>query len=142
MDRVLTVKDQVEIDAPVSKVWEVLIAPKYVRQWDDLPEDFGDYYLERGRIIEWTGRSRLTVLECEPNALLKLSFYMEKCELSPASYDINYACKLTESGAGVLLELEIGDFAALADGEDYFQASKEFAATALEKIKNLSENRL
>ncbi|MCE7063649.1 SRPBCC domain-containing protein [Dyadobacter sp. CY326] len=142
MDRVLTVKEQIEIEAPMSKVWEVLIAPKYVRQWDDLPEGFGDYYLELGRVIEWSGRSRITVVECEPNETLKLSLYAEKWELPPASYDIAYTYKLSESGAGVVLELEIGDFASLPDGEDYYNASLEFAATALEKIKNLSENRL
>jgi uncharacterized protein YndB with AHSA1/START domain len=142
MDRALVVKDKIEINAPASKVWEILIAPKYIRQWDDLPSEFGDYYLEPGRVISWTGISRLTVTESEPNALLKLSLYVDKWELSPASYDIAYTYKLFDSGAGVTLELEIGDFSVLSDGEQYYESSKEFAATALEKIKNLSENRL
>ncbi|MCE7072138.1 SRPBCC domain-containing protein [Dyadobacter sp. CY327] len=142
MDQALTVQDQISIEAPLSKVWEILIAPKYVRQWDELPSDFGDYYLELGRVIDWSGRSRLTVTAHEPNALLKLSLYVEKWEQSPAAYDIAYTYRLSENENGVLLQVEIGDFAVLADGQSYYDASVEFAKTALEKIKNLAENRL
>ena len=138
----LIVNNKIEIDAPLSKVWEVLIAPKYIRRWDSLPEGFGDYYLEHGRIIEWSGSSRLTVIESEPHAHLKLAFYAEKWELPPASYDIAYSYKLSASGTGTLVELEIGDFAVLPNGQEYFEASEAFAKDALGKIKNLSENRL
>lgn len=142
MDSALIVKNKIEIDAPASKVWEVLVAPKYIRQWDSLPADFADYYLEPGRVIGWMGTSRLTVTECEPYERLKLYLYADKWELPPASYDINYLYQIADSGAGVVLELEIGDFSALPDGEAYYKTAEAFAATALEKIKNLSENRL
>jgi uncharacterized protein YndB with AHSA1/START domain len=126
MDQTLIVKDQIHITAPLSKVWEVLVAPKYIRQWDELPSDFEDYYLAPGRTIEWLGISRLTVTESVPNEHLKLSY--------------NY--RLSEESEGVLLSVEIGDFAVLADGQNYYDTSVEFAKTALEKIKNLAENRL
>ncbi|MCF0059989.1 SRPBCC domain-containing protein [Dyadobacter chenwenxiniae] len=142
MDQILTVKDQIQIEAPLSKVWEVLVAPKYIRQWDDLPSGFDDYYLEPGRVIEWTGITRLTVTESEPNELLKLSLYVDKWELPPAACDIAYTYRLSDAGEGVLLEIEIGDFGVLEDGQTYYNSSLEFAQTALEKIKNLAENRL
>ncbi|MCF0040294.1 SRPBCC domain-containing protein [Dyadobacter fanqingshengii] len=142
MDRTLIVNDQIQIEAPLSKVWEVLVAPKYIRQWDDLPSGFDDYYLEPGRIIEWTGITKLTVSESEPNAVLKLSLYVDKWELPPAAYDIAYTYRLSEEVDGVLLQLEIGDFGVLEDGQAYYDSSVEFAETALEKIKNLAENRL
>ncbi|MCF2502219.1 SRPBCC domain-containing protein [Dyadobacter sp. CY107] len=142
MDRTLIVNDQIQIEAPLSKVWEVLVAPKYIRQWDDLPSGFDDYYLEPGRIIEWTGITKLTVSESEPNAVLKLSLYVDKWELPPAAYDIAYTYRLSEEADGVLLQLEIGDFSVLEDGQAYYDSSVEFAETALEKIKNLAENRL
>ncbi|MCF2487968.1 SRPBCC domain-containing protein [Dyadobacter sp. CY347] len=142
MDQALTVKDQIHIEAPLSKVWEVLVAPKYIRQWDELPSDFGDYYLEQGRVIDWSGRSRLTVTAHEPNELLKLSLYVDKWEQSPASYDIAYHYRLSEQDGGVLLQLEVGDFAVLEDGRNYYDASLDFVKTAMEKIKNLAENRL
>lgn len=138
----LIVKDQITIDAPVSKVWEVLVAPKYIRQWDDLPEGFDDYYLEPGRSIEWSGISRTTVTDSEPNRLLRLSLYVSKWELPPASYDIAYTYRLTEQDSQTVLTVEIGDFSILEDGDNYFEASADFAKDSLPKIKNLAENRV
>jgi uncharacterized protein YndB with AHSA1/START domain len=142
MNQPLVVRSEIVIEAPLSKVWEVLIAPKYIRQWDDLPSDFEDYYLEYGRTIEWSGTSRLTVTICEPNEVLKISLYVSKWEQPPAAYDIAYTYRLVNDGTDTVLSVEIGDFSALPDGEDYYNASVEFAATAMEKIKNLSENRV
>ncbi len=142
MEQTLIVKNQIQIEAPLSKVWEVLVAPKYIRQWDDLPSGFDDYYLEPGRVIEWTGITKLTVTESEPNELLKLSLYVDKWEQPPAAYNIAYTYRLSEKAGGVLLQLEIGDFGVLEDGQTYYDSSVEFAETALEKIKNLAENRL
>lgn len=142
MGQELTVSRKIMIEAPVAKVWEVLIAPKYIRQWDDLPQDFEDYYLENGKVIDWSGMTRLTVTGCEPNKLLVFSLYVSKWEQPPSQYDINYIYRLTEQEHGTVLELEIGDFSVLPDGRDYYASSEEFANTALEKIKNLSENRV
>lgn len=138
----LTVRKEIRIEAPVSKVWEVLIAPKYIRQWDDLPQDFEDYYLEHGKTIDWSGMTRLTVTAYEPHELLIFSLYVSKWELPPSSYDIGYRYYLSSEGDGTLLRIEIGDFSVLPDGNDYYGSSIEFAETALEKIKNLSENRV
>jgi len=142
MAQELTVSKKIIIEAPVAKVWEVLIAPKYIRQWDDLPNDFEDYYLEHGKVIDWSGMTRLTVIGYEPNKLLILSLYVSKWEQPPSHYDIGYRYRLAEEGDKTLLELEIGDFSVLPDGKDYYASSEEFAETALEKIKNLSENRV
>ncbi|MCF0070760.1 SRPBCC domain-containing protein [Dyadobacter sp. CY261] len=142
MAQELTVSKEIFIEAPVTKVWEVLIAPKYIRQWDDLPQDFEDYYLEYGKVIDWSGMTRLTVSGYEPNELLIFSFYVSKWEQSPSHYDIAYRYRLAEQQGGTLLQVEIGDFSVLPDGRDYYASSEEFAKAALEKIKNLSENRV
>ncbi len=142
MAQELIVRKKVTIEAPAAKVWEVLIAPKYIRQWDDLPNDFEDYYLELGRVIDWTGMTRLTVTGYEPNELLAFSLYVSKWEQPPSQFDINYTYRLASDEAGTLLTLEIGDFSVLPDGKDYYASSVEFADTALEKIKSLSENRV
>ncbi|OJV19955.1 MAG: hypothetical protein BGO21_11200 [Dyadobacter sp. 50-39] len=142
MAQELIVRKKVTIEAPAAKVWEVLIAPKYIRQWDDLPNDFEDYYLELGRVIDWTGMTRLTVTGYEPNELLAFSLYVSKWGQPPSQFDINYTYRLASDEAGTLLTLEIGDFSVLPDGKDYYASSVEFADTALEKIKSLSENRV
>lgn len=138
----LVVKDRVLIEAPLSKVWEVLIAPKYIRQWDDLPQGFDEFYLEKGRVIEWSGVSRLTVTEAEPHEKLRLSLYAYKWEKPAAEYDIAYTYTLSPAGTSTVLELEIGDFGLLPNGQELFDTSAEFAREALPKIKNLAENRL
>lgn len=142
MAQELTVSKKITIEAPVAKVWEVLIAPKYIRQWDDLPQDFEDYYLEHGKVIDWSGMTRLTVTGYDPNELLVFSLYVSKWEQPPSQYDISYRYRLTAEENKTLLELEIGDFSVLADGKDYYASSEEFADLALEKIKSLSENRV
>jgi uncharacterized protein YndB with AHSA1/START domain len=142
MNQPLVVKYEIVIEAPVSKVWEVLVAPKYIRQWDELPYDFEDYYLEYGRTIEWSGISKICVTICEPNEVLKMSLYVSKWEQPPAAYDIAYTYRLAHDGVVTTLSIEVGDFSVLPDGEDYYNASVEFGVTALGKIKNLSENRV
>lgn len=142
MAQELIVSKEILIEAPLAKVWEVLIAPKYIRQWDDLPQDFDDYYLEHGKVIDWSGMTRLTVTEYEPNELLVFSLYVSKWELPPSSYNISYTYRLTEMDGGTILRLDIGDFSVLPDGQDYYGSSLEFARTALEKIKKLAENRV
>lgn len=138
----LIVNQEIFIEAPVAKVWEVLIAPKYIRQWDDLPQDFEDYYLEYGKVIDWSGMTRLTVTGYEPNETLVFSLYVSKWDQPPSAYDIAYTYRLAEREEGTLLRLEIGDFGVLPDGNDYYGASAEFAGTALDKIKKLAENRV
>lgn len=142
MPQQLIVQDDILIEAPISKVWEVLVAPKYIRQWDDLPHDFDDYYLETGRTIEWSGISKMTVKVCEPHKSLVFSLYVSKWEQPPAAYDIGYQYLISEEAAGTRVALEIGDFSVLPDGEDYFSTSAAFAVNALTKIKNLAENRV
>ena len=137
----LIVKDKIFIEAPVAKVWEVLVAPKFIRQWDALPEDFADYYLEIGREISWSGNSRMIVTEMLPHEKLKLSLYVAKWELPPSSYDIAYTYQLSESEGFTVLTIEIGDFGQLANGADYYNESVIFAERSLTKIKSLAENR-
>ena len=138
----LIVRNEITIEAPVAKVWEVLIAPKFIRQWDFLPEDFPDYYLEVGVEITWSGSSKMTVTEMLPHESLKLSMYISKWELPPSAYDIGYHYRLSGENDTTKLSLEVGDFGALQDGQDYYQTSIDFSERALSKIKAIAENRV
>ncbi len=139
MNPQLIVKNSVKILAPASRVWKVLTIPEYIRQWDNLPDDFGDAPLNMLSKIEWPGTTSLTVTEFEPNQLLKLTLYSENWELPASNYDIAYSYRIVEEEDHVRLEIEIGDFAILSNGKDYFGNSVEFAASAMEKIKELVE---
>ena len=138
----LIVRNEITIEAPVAKVWEVLIAPKFIRQWDFLPEDFGDYYLEVGVEIVWSGNSKMTVVEMVPHEILKFSMYVSKWELPPSAYDIGYIYNLSDENGFTKLSLEVGDFGALTDGEGYYQTSIDFSERVLTKIKAIAENRV
>ncbi len=135
------VTDHVTINAPASRVWKVLTTPNFIRQWDDLPEGFGDQPLQKGTHIEWEGFSKLTVAELSPEQRLKLKLYSPKWGKPPELYDIAYSYSLTENNGQTHLSLNIGDFNVLPieQAETYQEASQEFAESALPKIKEIAE---
>ncbi|MCE7042552.1 SRPBCC domain-containing protein [Dyadobacter sp. CY312] len=138
----LNVKNKVLIEAPLTKVWEVLIAPKFIRQWDALPEDFQDYYLETGREIEWAGSSKMVVTEMVAQETLKLSLYQTKWDLSPSECDISFTYSLKADAEQTALSIQIGDFAQLNNGLEYYESYTESATKVLTKIKALAENKV
>ncbi len=138
LNKQLIVKSSILIDAPPHKIWKVLTQPEYILQWDDLPGDHREPLTMLSR-VEWPGTSTLTVTEFEPNQLLRLTLYSHNWELPPANYDIGYAYRLVEQKDKTRLDVEIGDFAVLSNGPDFFGSSEDFAKTALPKIKELSE---
>ena len=135
----LIVTDQVEINAPTEKVWEVLTNPKFIKQWDEIPENFGDNHLSIGSVIKWEGYSEMTVTEFVQERHLRLSLYLPNIELKPTDYDVSYSYFLEKRDGRTLLAIEIGDFSPLPNGRRYFDASIEFAASSKQKIKELSE---
>lgn len=140
MNRQLIVKNSINIHAHPSKIWNVLTTPFYIRQWDTLPDDFGEAPLSMNSKIIWPGTTTLTVTEFEPGQLLRLTLYSNNWELPPANYDIGYAYTILEEKDHSLLLIEIGDFSLLSNGPDYYGASVEYAKSALSKIKELAES--
>ena len=56
MTKSLIVKDEVLIRATTSRVWEVLVKPKYVAQWDELPENYPSEDMTKGSKVVWENR--------------------------------------------------------------------------------------
>ncbi len=139
MEKSLIVKNNIRINAPVTHVWEVLTKPEYIRQWDELPEDFGDYEIHPATVIDWPGFSKLRVIELELNKKLRYSLYV------PAWNDesintVGYTYTLTIDNDGhTWLGIEIGDFAILDESSKYYDSSVNFGETASHKIKELAE---
>lgn len=141
MSKSLIVKNNIRIDAPVSRVWEVLTKPEYIRQWDSLPEDFGDYEIHPATVIEFPGFSKMSVVEFELNKTLSYSLYVPTWEdenISGIGY--SYSLSVDEQGH-TWLGIEIGDFAILTEGDRYYGESISFGETASQKIKQLAEKR-
>ncbi len=139
MSKSLIVKNNVRIDAPLSRVWEVLTKPQYIRQWDELPEDFGDYEIHPATIIEWPGYSKLSVVEFQLNKSLRYSLFVPAWKEQDIN-NIGYTYSLSVDDNGYTwLGIEIGDFAVLTEGEKYYDESFSFGQTASQKIKEIAE---
>jgi len=136
----LIVKDQIEINASKEKVWEVLTNPDFIKQWDDIPENYPGGHLKLGSVIEWEGYSKMTVTEFDKPNKLKMNLHLPKVELEPAEYDVNYIYILTEKSENTTLSFEIGDYSKLPKAKDYYEASLEWVQTVKLKIKELSEH--
>lgn len=134
----LLVEEQIQIPASPMRVWQILTTPRYIRQWDDLPEGFGEEALTLGSTIDWEGHVRLTITVFEPAQRLRMAMYGAKWEQPPSAYDIAYTYTLMAQDDGTLLMLTVGDFAPLANGQEYYDASVEFAGDAGQKIKQLA----
>lgn len=140
MSKSLIVKHSIRIDAPLNRVWEVLTKPQYIRQWDDLPEDFGDYEISPATIIEWPGYSKLSVVEFELNKKLRYSLYVPAWnDESITNIGYTYTLSIDDNGY-TWLSVEIGDFAILNEGDKYYDESFTFGQTASQKIKELAES--
>jgi len=140
MSNQLIVKAEIEINASLDKVWDVLTQTKYYRQWDELPENFTNERLSKGDVLEWEGHAKMTVVQCEANRYLKMSLFLPKLELDLSEYDITYSYSLSNENAKTILSFEIGDFSPLPDAVNYYEETIKFVKTAKEKIKGLSEN--
>jgi len=137
--KTLIVKDKIEINASKEKVWDVLTNPYFIKQWDDIPENYSGGHLQLNSVIEWEGYSKMTVTECDKPNKLKMNLYLPKVELEPSQYDTNYIYFLTEINGKTILSFEIGDYSQLPKAKDYYEASLEWVQTAKQKIKDLSE---
>lgn len=135
----LVAEGRIQISSPVSRVWEVIVTPEYIRQWDDVPEHFTAPSLVAGSVLEWPGSARLAVTVLTPHSRLRLAYHNPTWDSHVDG--IAYDYEMHESSAGSLLIARVGDWAKAPDGraQDYYQASVEFVHSALAKIKELAE---
>lgn len=139
MKNSLIVKQSIKIDAPPTRVWEILTKPEYIRRWGHLPEDFGDFEISPATVIEYP-QSRLSVALFEMNKALGYSLYMPTWE--EEVHNVGYTYRLSVDHDGhTWLNTEIGDFAILVEGDRYYNESMRFGETASHKIKELAEKK-
>src|SRR5262245_14369205 len=126
----LVVRTAISLDAPASRVWRVLTDVRSFGQWDDLPDEYVGDSIELGSELVWirmdVGYTKLTVTVFEPCARLKLARYGSTWPLPPDCYDVGYTYALAEHGGRAALSMEIGDFAAIPHGRDFYEASVDF----------------
>ncbi|MDF3820939.1 SRPBCC domain-containing protein [Leptospira sp. 96542] len=135
----LKVVDQILINTPIERVWEILTNPEFIKEWDDIPENYSGGPLKLNGVIEWEGHAKMVVTEYEELKTLKLNLYLPKVELDPSNYDVNYKYTLSTNG-DTILHFEIGDFSPLPNPQDYYESTVEWLNTAKAKIKELAES--
>ncbi|MBB6451409.1 uncharacterized protein YndB with AHSA1/START domain [Geomicrobium halophilum] len=141
----LTVYTETLINASTSKVWEVLVNPRYVAQWDELPEDYPKEHMTVGSKVVWNtpnGEQSITsISKADPEKELVIDLYGTSWTVKPREGEVAYHYKLVvNEGNQTLLKISIGDFSIIEDGHMYYDASVEFAEDAKTKIKELAES--
>ena len=144
MSTELIVRNNVLVQAPPARVWEVLVTPRYIRQWDELPEGFNDAVpLQPGTEMVWVHpnghRTTLMVTSLKPEKELILSLDNSNWTVKPRPVEVAYTYTLSEQEGGTGLALTIGDFSRIEHGDKYYEASLDFALKAAKKIKALAE---
>lgn len=149
MDKELTIKNSIEIDAPAAKVWDALVNPaqtkKYmygcepITDWKPGSEmlwkgvfDGHEMVAVKGHIVDIRDKSFLAYTTFDPNSTT---------EDLPENYaTVTYT--LSEAKGKTTFTVTQGDFAKLADGEKrYKDATNEGGwGPLLEQIKRIAED--
>ncbi|WP_339183832.1 SRPBCC domain-containing protein [Oceanobacillus sp. FSL W7-1293] len=144
MKKQLIVTEEITIHASLEKVWEVLTLPKYVAQWDELPEDYPSEPMTEGSKVVWDlpngEQSITTIIKAEKERELIIDLHGTGWKFKPEPGEVAYRYLLEPAGSHTKLVIEIGDFSLLDQGKDYYDASVDFAKESSNVIKALAEN--
>ncbi|MCL4255455.1 MAG: hypothetical protein KJ043_16985 [Anaerolineae bacterium] len=139
----LIVEKSVEINAPLSAIWDVLVNPIFIKQWDDVPDTFSQPVLSLGSELIWHQQNgnftQLKVVIFEPHQKLSQQWYISTLEKPADVYDIRYTYSLSVENAVTYLTITVGDWSKLPHGDEFYQATLEFVETASKAIKDLAE---
>lgn len=146
--RELTSFESVDIQAPASKVWEILTNLSYMEKWSLLEITFaGEQALHKGSKIHWVDGSGEaycvgTVTDFEPEKKLRVSpqFTAWKHPVSPDV--IASVFTLHAEGNHTHLEFSYGDFSKVPDGNRLWKMYLNSITPVnkeLERIKGLAE---
>jgi uncharacterized protein YndB with AHSA1/START domain len=144
----LFVEKTIEINAPASKVWDVLTSPEHTREW--APEFSGGaaFHIESdwklGSPVLWKGQDGNVIVEgkvtaLEPNTFLRFTVFDVRGEKPPVTEEDGITYELTEHAGKTTFRLFQGDFSVMAEGEKYHHLSAEVWDRVLPKVKVLAE---
>lgn len=144
----LFVDKTIEINAPASKVWDVLTSPEQTSEW--APEFSGgdEFHIESdwklGSPVLWKDQDGNTIVEGEVTALelhtfLRFTVFDVRGEKPPVAEEDGITYQLTEHAGKTTLRLLQGDFSAMTEGEKYQRLSAEVWDRVLPKVKALAE---
>lgn len=141
----LFLNDSIEIHASISRVWQILVQPRFIKQWSDFPADLdSEADLGIGREILWKNKEgklyiKGTVITLEPERLLRVALYDPAWNRPVTTGDFSYTYTVSNKGGRTLLSFHFRDFAKIPDGDKKYQEAMALKSKALQKIKELAE---
>ena len=141
----LFVDQSVEIDAPASKVWDVLTQPEFTKEW--IKEWWPDLVIlesdrKVGSLMRWKVAGGIIgaqgkISAVEPYTMLRCSF---KVNDSTASKQEDLTYRLEERDGHTKLSVSVGDFGDSSEHELCYPGAEEAWSRSLPKIKELAEH--
>jgi uncharacterized protein YndB with AHSA1/START domain len=146
----LFVDKTIEINAPVSSVWDAITKRKNTDEWalefsSGGPQFHIESSWELGSPVYWKGKDGTVIVEgnvtaLETNKLLRFTvFDVRSSARLNVSEEDGITFKLSEENGVTTLHILQGDFSVMTDGKIYRDASAEIWDKVLPKIKMLAE---
>jgi uncharacterized protein YndB with AHSA1/START domain len=142
----LTVRESIEIEAPMAKVWEVLTQPEYTRQYMFGCEAVTDWKV--GSSLDWQGTyegKTMTfvsgkIISIEPGQSLVYTTFDPNANYKdlPENH-VRVTYRLTPKGKGVLLEISQGDFSKVENAEKRYTETASGWPMVLQNVKAIAE---
>ena len=135
------VDKSIEINAPASKVWEVLTNPKLTKEWiklwwPDIMVLESDWKLGSPVLWKVSGKIGATgiVMLVDPSRMLSFSF-----KVNGSSKQENIVYRLEGQKASCTLSISVGDFGDTQEHRLCYSGADEAWNQSLPKIKQLAE---
>lgn len=143
MEKPQTVSKSIDIQAPATRIWEVLTHPVYMSQWlsDSALEIKSDWKIGSSIIFsgKWHGvvfEDRGTILELEPEKTLRYNHWTRISRLADTPENRSVMCfELKPAGMQTLLELTHSNLHALAA----YEHARFYWNVTLELIRQMAE---
>ncbi|MBC7937755.1 MAG: SRPBCC domain-containing protein [Rhizobacter sp.] len=144
----LIAEEAIEIDAPLSVVWELLTDPDKIKKWTLLKIDFNeDSPLEMGSEFYWKDEkgkacARGTVIEFERERMIRTSAYFYHWNRFVDPDALSEIYMVVKKNGKLLLTHTYGDFSLVPGGEEIYRDYIKGVTpenTELKKIKEMAE---
>ena len=144
----LFVDKNIEINAPIAKVWDVLTRREMTGRWASEFTGGAPFFIEsewmRGSAVVWKDQNGIVIVEgtvtaLEPYTLLRFTVFDVHSEKPAVTDEDGITYRLSELGGKTRLQVRQGDFSGMAEGEKFHRMSEEIWERVLPKVKELAE---
>ncbi len=133
MNELLIIKEEVLLDAPLTKVWDLLTNPKMTKQymfgceivsdwqigspvlWTGKTEDGQEIVYVKGKVLEYEYGKKISSTTFDPNSGMK----------DIPENHVQFTYELEEQENRTLLTITQGDFSKAEDGQKRYDESKQ-----------------